>query len=434
MYRSMYRVAGLLLTASAVRYTGQLVLLVLIARLLDPATLGTYTVALAICAPVYIVAGFGIRTVYLTLRTAIPWRSYERFLMSALAIAYAVVVIIAFVVSPAIAQVLLAVSAIRTVELLSDLYDAMLQRAGRPGLIVAVMGSSAVVQVIAVGAVLLPGGSLPAALWTSFAVCACNLLCLARPVATRAVGAARSADAGSMRPWALIFSAGLSTGVAVGMITLLSTVPQYLLALGGEVADAGRFAVLLYIIVATEMLLNALAQSWIPHARALFAAGRLTARTVAATSARWVLIVGPIGMLGIGAAAVVLPLVLGPSYAITPATAAPLALVVVVVPGVFAADTAIVVHNRYALSLVISLGALALGATLGFALVAAGLFTLTAALWTFASTMSARLVGGCVVLSTMSRASNGTVAMSIPDVSTAASNRKAQSWHQAPPR
>lgn len=427
----MYRVAGLLLSASAVRYTGQLVLLVLIARLLDPATLGTYTIALAICAPVYIVAGFGIRTVYLTLRTAIPWRSYERFLVSALAIAYGVVVIIAFVVSPAIAQVLLAVAAIRTIELLIDLYDAMLQRAGRPGMIVVVMASSAVVQVIAVGAVLLPGGSLPAALWTSFAGCACNLLCLARPVAARAAraaDAARPAEAGSTRRWALIFSAGLSTGVAVGMITLLSTVPQYLLAIGGEVADAGRFAVLLYIIVATEMLINALAQSWIPHARTLFDAGRLTARTVAATYVRWVLIVGPIGLLGIGAASIVLPLVLGPAYAITPATAAPLALVVVVVPGVFAADTAIVVHNRYAMSLVISVGALAVGVILGLSLVAAGPFTLTAALWMFASTMSARLVGGCVVLSAMPQASNGTAAMSIPDVSTVASNRKAQPW------
>src|SRR5699024_10613875 len=142
----------------------------------------------------------------------------------------------------------------------------------------------------------------------------------------------------------------------------------------------------------------------------------------------------PIGMVGIAAASVVLPMVLGPGYALTVATAAPLVLAVVVVPGVFAADTAIVVHNRYATSLVISVGALGLGVTLGLALVAAGLFTLTAALWTFAATMTARLVGGCVVLRAVPGARTGTVAVPAPDAQTTASTRRAQPWHEDPTR
>src|SRR5699024_12444275 len=60
------RVAALLVCASVIRYAGQLVLLVLIARFAGEQGVGTYTVAMAVCATVFVVDGISIRTIRIT--------------------------------------------------------------------------------------------------------------------------------------------------------------------------------------------------------------------------------------------------------------------------------------------------------------------------------------------------------------------------------
>lgn len=454
--RPMYRVAALLLSASAIRYAGQLVLLVLIARSAGVAGVGTYTVALAVCAPVYILAGFGIRTVRLTLRREVPTRSYEGFLLSSVASAAALVAIIGLFLPADISVVILLIALVRTGETFMELYGAMLQRAGRPGAIVAVIGTGTSLQVASVAVTFAMGGGLVTALACSAAGYLVVLLAASRPlalsatrssaeVATRVVagptaeaasraaagsptapasrvgtlltsdpaaGAGTDADvapratedaapgpgaASAPRPgadWRVLFAAGLPTGIAIGMITLLSTVPQYLLGWVGGVEDAGRFAVLLYVVVAVEVLLHALAQSWIPQARRLLDHAKLTPATVARTALRWTLLAGAPGLAGLGAAALLLPRVLGPEFTITPALALPLACTVLLVPASFAADTAVVVRNRYALSLTVSVLALIVGVAAGAALVALGVFDLPTALWTFAATMAVRAAAG----------------------------------------
>src|SRR5699024_6692305 len=78
----------------------------------------------------------------------------------------------------------------------------------------------------------------------------------------------------------------------------------------------------------------------------------------------------------------------------TPALALPLVATVLLVPASFAADTAVVVRNRYTLSLTVSIAALVIGTAVGAVLVALGLFDLPAALWTFATTMVVRAAAG----------------------------------------
>ena len=433
----MYRVAALLLSASAIRYAGQLVLLVLIARSAGAAGVGTYTVALAVCAPVYILAGFGIRTVRLTLRREVPTRTYERFLLSSVASAGALVAVIGLLLPTQISVVILLIAIVRTGETFMELYGAMLQRAGRPGAIVAVIGTGTSLQVASVAVIFALGGGLVTALACSAAGYLVVLLAASRPlaltatqpsaeVATRVVagtaaeaaspsavgsppvprvGTLLTTDPAAAGPapgsapapgadWRVLFAAGLPTGIAIGMITLLSTVPQYLLGWVGGVEDAGRFAVLLYVVVAVEVLLHALAQSWIPQARRLHDHAQLTLMTVVRTALRWTLLAGVPGLAGLGAAALLLPRVLGPEFTITPALALPLACTVLLVPASFAADTAVVVRNRYALSLTVSVLALFVGIVAGATLVALGVFDLPAALWTFAATMAVRAAAG----------------------------------------
>jgi O-antigen ligase len=192
----------------------------------------------------------------------------------------------------------------------------------------------------------------------------------------------------------VLAAAGLPTGIAIGMLTLLSTMPQYLLGWAGGVEDAGRFAVLLYTVVAVEVLLHGLAQSWIPSARTLLERGALTTAAVGRTALRWTLVTGVPGLLGLGAAALVLPVALGPEFAVTGAYALPLAVAMLLVPASFAADTALVVRNRYTLSMAVSVTALVVGTTTGAVLVGLGGFTLPAALWTFAVTMAVRALAG----------------------------------------
>src|SRR5699024_1940340 len=114
--RPMYRVAALLVSASGIRYAGQLVLLVLIARSAGATGVGTYTVALAVCAPVCVIAGSGIRTVRLTLRRDVPPRSYERFLLTSLVCACALVTVIGLFLPAKIGIVVLLIAILRIGE------------------------------------------------------------------------------------------------------------------------------------------------------------------------------------------------------------------------------------------------------------------------------------------------------------------------------
>ena len=115
------RVAALLVSASAIRYAGQLVMLVLIAQFTGAQGVGTYTVALAVCAPVFIIAGFGIRTVRLTLRRLVATRTYERFLLSALLCGAALVAVIAVLLLAALSTILVATLALTGMLLVGPL-------------------------------------------------------------------------------------------------------------------------------------------------------------------------------------------------------------------------------------------------------------------------------------------------------------------------
>lgn len=396
--RSADRVAALLVSASAIRYAGQLVLLVLIAHSAGARGVGTYTVALAICAPVFIIAGFGIRTVRLTLRRSVSTRTYERFLLTSMVCATALVAVISLFLPGPLATIVVIIALLRTSETFADLCGAMLQRAGRPGTIVAVMAASVGLQVAVVAFVFAVGGTLVIAMLMSAAAHVLVLLTVTRPLARATTVEDPVPPSGQRGGWQVLFAAGLPTGIAIGMITLLSTMPQYLLGWVGGVEDAGLFAVVLYAVVAVEVLLHGLAQSWIPQARVLHEGLGLTPSAVTRTALRWTLLAGTPGLVGLGAAALLLPVVLGPEFRVTAGMAVPLAVTILLVPASFAADTAVVVRNRYGLSLTVSVLALVVGSATGAGVIVLGSFTLTAALWTFAVTMAVRAGVGFVAV------------------------------------
>jgi O-antigen/teichoic acid export membrane protein len=399
----MYRVATALLGASIARYAGQLVVFILIARLRGPADAGIYALALAITAPVFIVAGLGMRSVFLTLRSPISVSNYER--LRALTVAGAVIatIVATSIVSPEISVTVAAVSGYKALDALNDLYGAVLQRAMRASATVTTSIAVSAAQALTLAVALLADVPTALALLISTIVSALITVSVVRG---KAISAANDAgtpvlDGQVRRPWREIMRAGFPTGVSFGLVTLLSTMPQYFLGATSGASAVGRYAILLYLVVAVEMVLNALSQSWIPYGRHLEAEGRLSVIAILAVAVKWTLITLPLGGASMVAAYFVLPAVLGPAYVLALPEVLPLTLAMVVTPFVFATTTSLSIQNKYRWSLVASAATVFLGVLIGWWLV--GQYGLEGGLWTYAICLVLRALTGLGIMAATER-------------------------------
>lgn len=372
--------AAWLLLASICRYGGQFALLALL-TVAGPGAVGSYALSLAIAAPVFVLATLGMRTLFLTADVEQPLSVYERLRLPSSAAAVAVVALAGALLAPEALPTVVLVATLKAIESFGDLYAAALQKHGQP---VAVAGSTAAVSaagVLSAAAVLGSGGPANGALLGSALAGAAVTALVVRPMASaRSRGSATGHPIpANGRPIRSLLAAGLPTGLAHSLITLVAAVPQYYLAASWGVVEVGRYAVLTYIVVAVEIVLNALAQSWIPHGRALHRDQVLDQAVVFATSRRWTSLVAPLGAAALGAAALILPRVVGGQYALTAAEFLPLACTVVTLPTVYVAETARAVRNQYERSLLTSALAVLLSLALSAALVPS--YGVAGALW-----------------------------------------------------
>lgn len=357
-----------LLLANIFRNVGLIALLILVARYTDPTVLGEYSLALAITAPVFVFAELGLRTVYLTLHRPLAFRNYVllRFGMGGLAFVASVVIAAAF--QPGILATVALVAAVKLADSVSDLLSAPMQHFRRPELITAAYAGLAIAGTIVVWGLLAAFQSLDIALLGLLGVSIATALAMTRP--TRRILAANDSPREHLTSESLVtlFKAGLPTGVSWSLLSLVSTVPQYFLAWSRDTASVGMFAILLYIVAAVELFMNALTQAWIPQGRALhvrFArdAARFT-RSVAAVAGLWTLAFVPLSMLGVWIASILFPILFGPQYRIDLAFAVPIILCVIALPAVFFGSMALSIQNRYThgLSLGVSAAAVSVAA------------------------------------------------------------------------
>jgi O-antigen/teichoic acid export membrane protein len=160
-------------------------------------------------------------------------------------------------------------------------------------------------------------------------------------------------------------------------------VPQYFLAWSHAEASVGLFAILLYIVAAVELFMNAVTQSWIPRGRALHAElvddSRRFTWAVAVVAGWWTLVFVPLAVVGVWVAALVFPVLFGAEYQITFEAAVPIVMCVVALPTVFFGSMALSIQNRYTHGLVLGVAAAAISVAACTALIP--LFGVPGALW-----------------------------------------------------
>jgi O-antigen/teichoic acid export membrane protein len=386
----MYKNASLLLIASVARYAGQLSVFALIARMFGAADAGTFAFALAVTAPVFIVASLGMRDVYLTLRTDIALTYYERVRAVTVLAAMVVSLGISLIFPMKVSLIVAIVASSKCLDSFGDLYGAALQKASRIRLIVLTSVIVAILQVGTFAVALAFGASMPLALSISTLSYMMVIIFVIRPITLRILPADQSevTQETVRRPWVEIARAGLPTGISYGLITALSTIPQYFIGYIWGPADVGRYATLLYLVVAMEMGLNALAWSWIPIGRRLEEKGVLSSARILGVAGRWTVITLPIALLGIAIASVAFPLVLGPAYTMAWAEVFPLGVAMILTPFVFASTTSLAIQNRYQWSLVSSVITVLFGIFMGWALIKP--FGIVGALWSFSACLALR--------------------------------------------
>jgi O-antigen/teichoic acid export membrane protein len=386
----MYRNATLLLTSSVIRYGGQLGVFILLARFFGAAQAGIFAFAVAVTAPVFILASLGMRDIYLTLRTRVALTHYERLRAATVLAAIVVSVVISLLFPTNTAIVVAIVAAAKALDSFRDLYGAALQKASRLRVSVTTSIIVAILQIGTLATAIALGASMPVALSISTLAYMFVVVFVMRPITLRVslddqpVGTHGTAK----RPWIELTRVGFPTGISYGLLTLLSTLPQYFLSWSWGPVEVGKYATLLYLVVAMEMALNALAQSWIPVGRALEREGALSPRRVLGVALRWTLITLPFALVGIAIAMVAFPRIFGPAYAITVPEVFPLGVAMALSPAVFAATTWLAIQNRYNWALIISTLTVSFAFVAGWVLIKP--FGITGALWAFAACLAVR--------------------------------------------
>ena len=295
-----------LLGAQFLRNLGPLLVLFFLARLTNPETVGVYSLALAIVTPFFVFAQLGLRTVTLTLRPEGAFRDYVFVQSGAVVLALIAAMVFCMIGTPELALVVLAAAFMKVADAFSECLSGPLQRHGRSVTVfTASLIAAIVVSIVAALVIYLTRELVP----TLFGLAAASMLAaylfLFRPAqkVSRAVESAQTPRAvGTMVEIRRIAAAGLPLGIAMSVMSLVSTVPQYVVTSSYGPAETARLAVLLYVYALADIVTGVISQAWIPHAQAHM--HRIPGRhPVLALSVRgsltWTLIYIPVTVVGL---------------------------------------------------------------------------------------------------------------------------------------
>lgn len=398
--KSWARATLWLVAASVLRNVGLLSILLALGQLTDPQTVGRYALALALTTPTFVFAQLGLKGVYLTLRGVHRFSSFLFVQSIALGLAILASMLIALVANPAITSTVFLVCLVKAIECFAELGAGSLQRFGRTEVVFLAYLPSALLGLAVVVGMLLLTQNLDLALAglavVNAVVTASTILRLGVRLAHRFEVNAPPAPSGELRR---ILAAGLPTGFALAVLSLMSTMPQYFLAATWGDSVVGHFAVLLYLVAIADIFGGTLTQAWIPSARR-----RLEWREdgfatfVLGAALRWTLIFIPLTAAGLWAGSVFLPVVMSPDYVITADLMVPIGIAILMIPVLNFSGTAISVLNLYVHNITMSL------ATSAASLVACALlvptFGLVGALWAIVAAYAARTTVTLLVLVT----------------------------------
>lgn len=301
-------------------------MLIVLARLGSPAVVGEYALALAVTAPIVLLASMSLRTVQASdARGLFTFSDYLglRLLTTALAL-LAVLAVVAFVgYSGELALTIIFVAVGKGLGAVMDVYHGLFQRHRAMNLIAR---SVLLNGVLSLAALALAFWWTDRVVWAAAASGLGPALTLALydvPMARRllsgvasALGALTPAVAAA-RTWARLAWLALPLGLSAGLMSLAVNVPRYVVENNFGEASLGIFAALAYFMVAGNTVVSALAEVALPvladrHAAADMAGFRSLILKLVATGAA-------LALTGVALAALVGPSVVaalyGPEYA-----------------------------------------------------------------------------------------------------------------------
>lgn len=297
--------------ASAIHAASQWLVLVLIARFGDPALVGRYALAIAVCSPILLLAGLQLRAVQTT--DAAHAYHFSEYLALRLVTSVAALILICAAAllfgDGTVIAVIVLVGVSRTIEAVSDVYRGRMHQAERLERVAGSVILRAVGAVAIIASTLAAGAGLTTALalvivtdlmvWWGWDVRSAGRL-FAAPASvtrlTRLFGVAPHLHAPTL---ARLARTALPLGLVAVLLSLNAYAPQYAVRIAGGDAALGIFAAVLLTASATTVLVGALGLSASPRLARLYQAGRRTEfRALYARLLRFAAVTGALGIAG----------------------------------------------------------------------------------------------------------------------------------------
>lgn len=243
-------IAGGLLLAGAIASAGAKWYLVWLAQAVGgPQELGTYGLLFAVATPAFVVAQLGLRTIFLSMRTAYPWRSY--LAIRAVGLAAGTAAILVFVsLSPTIpARLGIAVVVLKLCDSILDLEIAKVQYAGNIRGVGLLTLAGAILSIAFASLAIV----VTSALW--LAVLASALAALAISAITRkmATTLAYNPDTTESGIGAILGAALPVTGAQL-LASLLLYIPTLYLGTTATLSDVGIFVGIAYVLTIADVV------------------------------------------------------------------------------------------------------------------------------------------------------------------------------------
>lgn len=296
------REAAWILAGNVLRTVVQFGVLLFVVRVEGVAQAGQLAFALALTAPLFVLAQMGLREVYLTATWAVSLRQVQVLRAAGVLIALVVSCAIGAVQDVSPLPVVFVVSLVKAIDTYAEVFSGALQEGGRARWIGYSLLLNALVTAVSAGSVLALNGGLVPALAVSAAVSVIANWVVLRRGLRRVLPSERQRDSG---PSVLrVLRSGASLGVSSSLNSLLFSMPIFFLGYFADDRAVGLFAPLAYVITGANLVFGACTQVLLPRlARTASRGGPDATRTQVLKTLPLLLVMamilaGPVALMG----------------------------------------------------------------------------------------------------------------------------------------
>lgn len=339
----------LLVAASMFKAASMWIVSVLITVTLGAAALGEFAYALAFLSPIFIVSEMALRNIYVTLRARPSLKSAFTLRIISLVLAASVSLCVSLLDAGPDRAIVVALVAAKTADSLMDLSFGLLQRDGRLLQVAQSATLAGTLIVVSVGITLFSARSVAAAVWMWAAASIMVFVAVVVPVTV----AADRKNAQSTQNRAGIkelLSAGIPSGIAQGVSSLVSYTPVLALGLWSTPDETGKFAALSYFVTAINLAMVSMQQAFLPGFAAQVRRGQSEVASVSLRYGLKFLLVGLVAaLLVLAAGNPILATAFGQEFEVHFRAIVFTATTSLALAPVFAASAGLLVMNAYRL-------------------------------------------------------------------------------------